>query len=353
MILIDELYKQELHVENFVERKVQLSSYNYQITGVTLSGKTTLIKNYLKEFKKSLYLYIDLADIRIDTEVLNSTIQSFCTKNKIEILVYENYNNDIFIPNVKQIIVTCKEELDILHLEPLHIYPLDFEEFLAYEHNFDSTALNHFIKLGSLPVMHDIQNEHQALFIQNKLSTTISEIGFALLVEIAQSASLKLSPFNLYSKLKEKRKISKDSLYREFEKLNRDNYLHVIPKYNHQKAIKKLYLADVSYIYALSTSKNFIRIFETLVLLELIKKAKDVYYEEGISFYIPEENRAIICMPFADERTLFKKIEAIEAFIFTYQIETIEAVTMSSETVLSHPVASIEMIEFSRWALMD
>ena len=351
--ILEEYYKQELHVDGFTERKVQLSGYNYQISGIIRSGKTTLIKKYLKEFKKSLYLYIDLEDIRIDKELLNSSIQKFCITNKIETLVYENYDETFFIPNVKQVILTCKENIELENVVNLPIYPLDFEEFLAYEHNFDSTALNHFIKLGGLPVMHNINANEQILYIQKALKDTLSPIEFTLLVEIAQSATQKLSAFNLYTKLKEKQKISKDSLYKAFANLELRRYLHVVAKFNHERAVKKLYMADVSFIYALHVKKNFIRIFETLVLLELVKKEKAIFYEEGISFYIPNENRVILCMPFADERALFKKIESIEAFIFTHQVEVIEAVTMSSETTLSHPMASIEMIEFSRWALMD
>lgn len=58
-------------------------------------------------------------------------------------------------------------------------------------------------------------------------------------------------------------------------------------------------------------------------------------------------------MPFADERVLFKKIESIEAFLFTYQIKKVTAITMSKEGKMSHPISTIEMIPFDIWALGD
>ena len=61
----------------------------------------------------------------------------------------------------------------------------------------------------------------------------------------------------------------------------------------------------------------------------------------------------IIGMPFADERSLFKKIEQIEAFIFTYQIKKVTAVTMNTEGGISHPFSEVEMLPFDIWALGD
>jgi hypothetical protein len=58
-------------------------------------------------------------------------------------------------------------------------------------------------------------------------------------------------------------------------------------------------------------------------------------------------------MPFSNERNLFKKIEQIEAFIVSYQVKKITAVTMNMEIKISHPFAKIEMVPFDIWALGD
>jgi hypothetical protein len=58
-------------------------------------------------------------------------------------------------------------------------------------------------------------------------------------------------------------------------------------------------------------------------------------------------------MPFSDERALFKKIEQIEAFIFTHTIEKITVITMNAEGSILHPLSKIEMLPFDIWALGD
>jgi hypothetical protein len=58
-------------------------------------------------------------------------------------------------------------------------------------------------------------------------------------------------------------------------------------------------------------------------------------------------------MPFADERILFKKLEDLEFFIFSYQVKKITAITMNKEGDISHPISKVELIPFDIWALGD
>jgi len=90
-----------------------------------------------------------------------------------------------------------------------------------------------------------------------------------------------------------------------------------------------------------------------MIFLELLKSSTLCYYDDGVDFYLPDTNEIILAMPFADERTLFKKLELIEAFIFSYQIDKITAVTMSKEGSLSHPISKVELLPFDIWALGD
>jgi len=46
-ILLEEFYKTDLNVEKYHFRKVFLDEKSYQINGITQSGKTKLVKNYL------------------------------------------------------------------------------------------------------------------------------------------------------------------------------------------------------------------------------------------------------------------------------------------------------------------
>jgi len=353
-ILLEEFYKTDLIVNKFHFRKLFLEqNTSYQINGISQSGKTKLVKNYLLELKKSSYLYIDCLDVRIDLHSFNTYISDFCTQNKIDVLVYDNYMESFKIPNVSQLILTSQLPIDNQYLKQLTLYPLDYEEFLAYEHKYDSTALNHFFQLGGYPSMHKVNSDERNIYIQKSLQYALDPQEFEILKLCAKMATLKLSVFSLYERLKQTQKVSKDKLYKSFDTLIYKNYIHLLSKFEHQRATKKVYLCDISLKSALSSEKHFGRVFENMLYLELLKHQHQLYYAEGIEFYLPQKNEVILSMPFADERTLFKKVEAIEAFIVTHGVTQITAVTMNHESSLSHPFSRIEMIPFDIWALGD
>ena len=352
-ILLEEFYKNDIHIEKFHDRKVFISENSCQINGITKSGKSKLVKNYLLSLKKNSYLYIDCSDIRIDIERLNSSLASFCNKNRVDTLVLDNYLPSIKFANVSQLIITSEIHYEFDMLETLQLFPLDYEEFLAYEHKYDSSALNHFFQLGGFPVMHKIYSEERNIFLQRALKQTLDEMEFDILCFCAKMMSQKLSAFTIYERLKQSRKISKDKLYRSFESLNSKSYIHLLEKFNHSRATKKIYLCDTSLKGALTIEKNFGRLFENMIYLELLKSSIECYYEDGIDFYLPATDEIILCKPFADERNLFKKLESIEAFIFTYSIKKITAVTMNKEGAISHPFSEVEMLPFDIWAIGD
>ena len=369
-ILLEEFYKTDLHIEKYHPRKlfldeptysedtfhntkILLHATSYQINGITQSGKTKLIKHYLLSLKKSSYLYIDCSDVRITIDALNNALPLFCQNNNIDVLVLDNYTAQINLPNVGQLIIASQEHHAIDFLTTLQLYPLDYEEFLAYEHKYDSSALNHFFKLGGLPNMHKLNNDERNIALQKILKCTLESMEFDILCYCAKVAAQKTSPYTIYERLKQTTKISKDKLYRSFENLLAKNYIHHLEKANHPKAVKKLYLCDIALKSALSVEKNFGRLFENMIFLELLKSNTSCFYDEGIDFYLPETSEILLAMPFTNERNLFKKIEQIEAFIFTYQIKKITAITMNIEGKISHPFSKVEMVPFDIWALSD
>lgn len=352
--LLEEFYKTDLIVNKFQFRKLYIEEgISYQINGISQVGKTKLAKNYLLGLKKNSYLYIDCSDIRIDIEELNRYISEFCTQNKIDVLVYDNYDDKFLIPNVSQLIITCQMPVKNKYLTKLTLYPLDYEEFLAYEHKYDSTALNHFFQLGGYPAMHKINSDERNIYIQKSLTCTLEDQEFEVLRTCARMSSTKLSAFSVYERLKQTQKVSKDKLYKSFENLIKKNYIHQVPKFQHDRATKKVYLCDISLKSALSSQKHFGRLFENMLFLELLKHQHEIFYAEDIDFYLPNDSEIILSMPFADERTLFKKVESIEAFIVTYGITQVTAITMNNEATISHPFSRIEMIPFDIWALGD
>ena len=353
-ILLEEFYRQDLHSANYTERRYQLDDEtSYQLTGITLSGKTAIVKNALLQHKKSHYLYIDCNDLRIDIEELNTILFRFCNQNDISILALDNYKPEIQLPKVKQLIIASNHYNEFKELTHLKVYPLNYEGFLAFEQRFDDTAISHFFQLGGFPFMHRIPSEERVVYLQEHLQYKLNDISFDLLRLSTQFTSQKVSAFTLYERLKQQRKISKDKLYKHFETLVEDGYLYMLEKYQAPKAVKKLYLCDIAIKNVLSPQKHFGRLFENIIYLEMIKGGFEVYYDESIDFYIPEQNRIIIPQPFGNDETLFKLVEKLEAFIITHGVKRVEVVTMSSEASLHHPFVEVAMEPFNVWALSE
>jgi predicted AAA+ superfamily ATPase len=351
--LLSDYYLQNLHVNKFIPRKVTLDEKSLQLIGVTQAGKSILLKQYLLTCKKNSYLYIDCRDRRLNFEKLNASLEIFCYAHEIKILVLDNYNKSIKLPIVEQIIISSEEIISTVELKPLFINPLDYEEFLAYEAKYDSTALNHFLQLGGYPVMYSMPSESRHIFLQEQLSMRLNDIEFDILSFIARNAALKLSAFAIYERLRNERRISKDKLYQNLDALLAKRYIYQVEKYEHIRAVKKLYLCDIAIKNALTTQKHFIRLFENLIFLEMIKRDFKLYYTEGVDFYLPKHQRIVLCMPFAVEDALFKKIESIEAFIIEHNVLHVEVVTVGSEGILHHPFVKVVMMPFSQWAIVE
>ena len=350
-ILLQEWYKSDTGTEKFNPRKLSLDGGSYQLCGITQSGKTKLVKNYLNSLKKRSYLYIDCKDERIESDKLNSVLDSFCMQNGIETIVLDNYIPTITLPKVSQLILISQQPSSIQELQTLWLYPLDYEEFLAHEHKYDSSALNHFLQLGGLTCMLHLPSDERLLHVQQKLRLSLLETEFSLLKFIARFNATPISAFSIYERLKQKIKISKDKTYQAYKSLLQKRYLFEVGKYSHPRAVKKLYLADIYFKTALTTDKHFGRLFENLIFLELQKKDKECHYLENVDFYLPQNNEIILSKPFADERSVFKKVESLEAYLFAYNIKKITAVTMSKEATISHPFSEVEMVPFEIWAL--
>jgi len=353
-ILLEEFYRQDLHAPQYIERRYYLEdAHSYQINGISQSGKSSLIKHTLLQRKKSSYLYIDCDDLRIDIDALNNVLTRFCNQNEITAVALDNYNDAIILPKVQQLIIASVEHFDYAELTTLRLFPLDYEGFLAFEPRYDESALNHFFQLGGFPAMHRIPSEERVRHIQKSLQRSLSPTGFDIMLLSCSLVTQKVSAYMLYERLRSSRKISKDMLYKHFEALTRQGYLHQLAKFAHPRAVKKLYHCDTAIKNALSTQKHFGRLFENMVFLEMLKQGFELYYDEGIDFYIPSQGRIVLCMPFANQEALFKQIEKIEAFIITNAIKKVEVVTMSNEASLQHPYVPVEMIPFSVWALTE
>jgi len=351
---IENQFLQRIYLKNsFVDRKIVLNNLSYSIKGITNVGKTMLVKNYLLTLNLNTYLYIDCADTRLDLHEFSSALATFCSNNSIKTLVLDNYNSEVKLPDVEQVIIISETFYYENTLTKLEVKPLDYEEFLAYKDRFDSSSLTNYFKLGGLPAIQTLPSDIHHTYIQKSLLLSLNTIEFSILTLCSKFYTTKLSVFNIYEKLKKSQKISKDKLYMNFQNLVDKSYIYLLPKFNHPKAINKVYLSDISFQTSLTMQKNFSRVFENSVYNQLRNMYRDIYYYDNIDFYIPEKNTIIFSFAFIDERTFFKKLEDIEAFIFHYRVEKILCITLNNEASLVHPFSQVDMIPFATWALSE
>lgn len=350
--LLQELYKLDLSSQNYSPRTLTLESkHSYEIVGITQSGKTKVIKKHLLEHKKSSYLYIDCSDLRLNIADLNEALNNFCTKHHINIVALDNYNPEILLPKVECIIIASEYKHHFSSLTSVRLFALTYEEFLAHEERYDSSAIRNFALLGGMPRVHSIASDERVSYMQKSLRLALDDVGLAILSLCAKLHTQKVSAFMIYERLKATHKISKDRLYKSYEDLLLRGYIYAQEKLNSPSATKRLFLADPFFKQALSVEKNFGRLFENIIFLELIKRGYVSYYDDGIDFYIPSRGEVVLSAPFADESALFKKIAQIEAFLALHQVAKVSIITMSSEADLKHPISQIALVPFDEWAL--
>lgn len=353
--MLDALYNLVSKKSNLISRKYKIVSPFTILKGAAKTGKSSIIKQYLSSLPSASYLYIDLNDLRIDADIVKRELHDFCRDNKIHTLVIEAYDKSIPLPNVPQIILSTEETLELEGFDTLNIYNLDFEEFLAFDSRYDSleNAFTHFLQTSSYPELYFAHQDNRQKQMQNILRLSLNPLELQIMIHSAKLVGQKVSAFQMFERLKQQQKLSKDMFYKTFYGLMDKGYLYWIEKFEHSRATKKLYTLDFNIKNALTLQKDFSRLFETLVFLEMLKRGCEIYYADGIDFYIPKENRIILTMPFSNEDVLFKKIESIEAFIIENGVLFVEVVTMSAETKLGLPYAVIEMMPFVQWAIVE
>ncbi len=353
--MLDALYNLSNKKPNLISRKCQITKPFTIIKGAAKTGKTSIIRQYLSALASASYLYIDLNDLRIDSAVVRQELATFCTENTIHTLVIEAYDKSIPLPNVSQIILSTEETLELDGFETLNVYNLDFEEFLAFDSRYDSleNAFTHFLQTSSYPELYFAHQDNRQKQMQNILRLSLNPLELQMMIHSSRLVGQKVSAFQMFERLKQQQKLSKDMFYKTFYSLIDKGYLYWVEKYEHARATKKLYTLDFNIKNALTLQKDFSRLFETLVFLEMLKRGSEIYYADGIDFYMPKENRIVLTMPFSNEDVLFKKIESIEAFIIENGVLHVEVVTMNAETKLGLPYAIIEMMPFVQWAIVE
>jgi predicted AAA+ superfamily ATPase len=354
MTILEQIYELDLPKINFLERKLSIVHKNTILIGPPKCGKTYLIYDYLLNFKDKKYIYIDFDNYKnIKTEITKN-LNDFIKKNKIEVVVFENFKFDIEIPKVESIIITTNTKEHLINFNTIYLKPLDFEEFLLFDtkHQNTSYSFNSFLKFGNLPEIIEFNEQKKPLrnyeicklYCEDKTQLNI----LFLLIKFAGE---KKSIFQLFNYMKKDTKISKDKFYKTCEDFERNNTIYLLPKYNQPKAVKKLFVFNHALLDIVSYKKNFNNLFKNMIFLELNSRYKDLYYLDNINFYIPSTNTLILAIPFFNNIILSSIISKILPIIDQYDIQNISIITISGEQNIYIGEIEAQILPFYNWVL--
>ena len=348
------LYETEYKKFTFLERKKSIKSDKTLLLGPRCSGKTFLIYDYLTNFDKERFLYIDFNDIRVDKEAVAKDLSAFLKQRPIELLVLENFDFSFEFPKTKKIIISTCQKRSLKEFDNLLLYPLDFEEFISFDkkHFNIEQIFNSFANIGTIPQMLFVDEAKRARYLQEIIiSLFIEKSEFEVFRQFAFTQSLKVSLFQVFNNLKQRIKISKDKFYNFTQKLEDEKLIFFVEKFGSKSTAKKVYLLDFAIKNALTFKKDFLKRFENIIFLELLKREKILYYSEGIDFYLPNENLAVLSMPFNPTHIIKQKVTSIKNSLYLLNIKKIQIITLGNEDSFTINDIRCEILLFWNWAL--
>lgn len=352
MEILEILYENPPNLTNFLSRKHQIMASRMIVKGSARSGKTYIILDFLKQQKRK-FLYIDLRDLRLKLNDLY-LLDEFIKKENIEIVVIENYESELKIPNCQNVILSSRDsKLSIDGFDELIVSSLDFEEFISFSRkNYDLGQLfSMYANVGRLPELGLKFNQNNIYFLQNWLKNSLNELELEVFSRICNYQAMPFSMYKIYQDLKQDMKISKDKVYEIGQKLIDFSYIYEIARFDSLNAAKKIYLDNFALKEAIDFKKDFLKLFANMIFCELHKENLSLFYTKEIDFYIPEKNQAIFSNPFTPPEFVLRKVKKISNLLEDLGVEEIFAISVSNTYKKKIDKFKFEMLPFSQWAL--
>jgi len=351
MTILDYFYTNPPSLEEYFPRKLPYPKGSFFLQGARGVGKSSYIINYLQQFDKKSFLYIDAQDPAFILEELAvEVLEEFIKEEKIEILVIDHYYEGFleYFPSVKKLILISSQNLET-PLEKIRLYPLDFEEFLNFtKSSLVTFAFNLYSKRGSLPSLamsRNIQSKAKSFFFEK------FEIQEGKVLLVLSLFHTKVATANqIFKKAKEYFRISKDWLYKTIKEFEQEGIIYQIPMQDGGFG-KKVILYDFSFAKYLNKYMPFIYIFDAMVANALIKKEKRLIALTSPLGYIVNEKELILIMPFDNEEQAWIKIQ--NSFSTFKGFQEVKIVTNSNS--FSFRIKDINFVAtpFYEWATVQ
>ncbi len=346
MELLELFYEKSMVKSRFLPRKADLPPQDRIIVqGPKYCGKFSFIQHAL-QVQKANFLWIDCEDPRYDAHYVQTNVRHFLQKNSIDTVVFYGIDSLPSPPPVRTIFIT--HQYIPAPYPTLKLFNLCFEEFRHFNKYSDpKTAFNHFLKWGNYPEIAQIPEYKKEKRLREIYTLYLAQ-EIPLFAQLTFFQGHNTSIYFAYNRLKNHLKISKDRFYHFFEKLQQDGVLFAISKYGASKAPKRLFFHDFLAKSLFHLQKEFPKIFENMVFLEL--KDKELFYLEPLGLYVPKEDKIILAIPFGNEVRIQNKIDQVLAKN-KVEIKKIEVVSVGSRFKYETGSIFCEVLPFYEWAV--
>lgn len=362
MQTLEFFYQAPLKAVKFIDRKFSITAPKTLIIASEASGKTSLIYEHLKSFKSEERLYINFADIRVDpTEILQNLPAFLHANPAIKILAADNISSQeeasqisLIAQNLPNcIIATDQKNINLQGFSRLILGLLDYEEFIAFfPKNFDEAQLfSHYLLHGKSPSSAFLDPNDVTQILQNRLKSQLSQNNLQIIKECAALVGQNFSAHEIYGTLKQRMKISKDSVYGGISELENRGFIAYAAKFGEPNAAKRLYFCDFALRNALNLKKDFARLFANVVFCELDKFSEPIFYTKEFDFFLAKRKIALLCIPFSDSDLIFLKFKKLHANLKNLGINRLQVISVANSGELVIQGIKCEILPFTRWAL--
>ena len=355
MQILDYFQNQHPNTDYFIHRKCQIPlTGDINLFGVRGSGKTTLVLDHIVEENDETKLYIDFQDPNLIFNTIDTlTLQHYIDKNGIQLLILDHYEEGMLksFPNVTRVIVVTRLPLKENTFTHLELFPLDYEEFLAFESSMvQNKGFNNFLRSGTLPLLAGNQKS-AILSMKSFFQSSFSESEQKLLLILAQHHTKHLTTNQIYTYAKEQFKVSKDWLYKTMKAFIEEKLVLFIDD-RYQKSGKKMLLFDFAFAKYLTVGQPFIMQFDTMIALALMKHYIKVQ-TLGIHGYVTHNNELIIPAPFESEESLWAKSQNKFSLYKKYGIKKVTIVTVANAYEYDIEKLHFEALPFNEWSVIN
>jgi len=352
MDLLEHFYTHPPHNDHYILRKTTLPEYgDINLFGARGSGKTALILDFLQQQDEKIF-YIDLEDPNLILNTLDTLpLQDYIEEANITTLILDHYEAGMIdtFPNVARLVVISRTPLNETRFTPVQLFPLDYEEFIAFEHGSTTNiTFNHFLKSGTLPAMAR-HHKNTILIMKQFFQQQFSPSEQALILILARYNTQPMTTHQIYTFTKEHFRISKDFVYSAIKQFRGEGLLHFIDNAIPRSG-KKMILYDFAFTKYLTAGQPFGVQFDSMIALTLIKHTV-TFRTLGVHGYVTDKQELIIPAPFESEESFWVKAQNKFSLFKKHDISKVTIITVTNTYHFDIEKIHFEAIPFHEWSI--